>query len=270
MQTINDTTRLDQKVWINSYINNYGTLNSGVLISGLFFHFLVVLNFLLLTNAILEVGTDYFKIMDRLEYYNIQILKYIFFNMVWGLNALNYLNELNVLFTQDIFNINMNYQHYPLNLTIWGYMFIFIAIISSIIINLLYIYQSYVQKMIRPAEIVSLYVPILFLKTFYKRDKTNSVKVKLIEKLRDRPIRKEHLEKLAQKLFKKFDANIHEVETKEQSLLNLYHYKEIYLKPKQSNNKSKKEKNNEQNKTQAIQEHHQDLQSQTEIPDGFI
>jgi GTPase involved in cell partitioning and DNA repair len=122
--------------------------------------------------------------------------------------------------------------------------------------------------MIRPAEIVSLYVPILFLKSFNTRDKTNQVKVKLIEKLRDRPIRKEHLEKLAQKLFKKFDTNIHEVETKEQSILNIYHDKVIYLTPKQK--KSKKDKSDESNKTQTIQEHHQDKQSQTEIPDEFI
>jgi hypothetical protein len=269
MDTINDTRRLDQKIWINSYIDNFGTLNKGVLISALFFHFFMVLNFLLLTNAILEVGFDYFKIMDKIQYYNVQILKYIFYNMVWGLNALNYLNELNILFNQDIFNINLNYQHYPLNLTIWGYIFIGISILSSLMINSLYIYQSYAQKMIRPAEIVSLYVPILFLKSFNTRDKTNQVKVKLIEKLRDRPIRKEHLEKLAQKLFKKFDTNIHEVETKEQSILNIYHYKVIYLNSK-SKNKSKKDKTNESNKTQTIQEHHQDKQSQTEIPDEFI
>jgi hypothetical protein len=269
MDTINDTRRLDQKIWINSYIDNFGTLNKGVLISALFFHFFMVLNFLLLTNAILEVGFDYFKIMDKIQHYNVQILKYIFYNIVWGLNALNYLNELNILFNQDIFNINLNYQHYPLNLTIWGYMFFGVSILSSLMINSLYIYQSYAQKMIRPAEIVSLYVPILFLKSFNTRDTNHQVKVKLIEKLRDRPIRKEHLEKLAQKLFKKFDTNIYEVETKEQSILNIYHYKVIYLNSK-SKSKSKKDKTNESNKTQTIQEHHQDKQSQTEIPDEFI
>jgi hypothetical protein len=268
MDTINDTRRLDQKIWINSYIDNFGTLNKRILISALFFHFFMVLNFLLVVNAILEVGIDYFQIMDKLQYYNVQILKYVFYNMVWGLNALNYLNELNVLLNQDIFNINLNYEHYALNLTIWGYMFIGLSILSSLMINSLYIYQSYAQKMIRPAEIVSLYVPILFLKSFNTRDRTNQVKVKLIEKLRDRPIRKEHLEKLAQKLFKKFDTNIHDIETKEQSLLNIYHYKIIYLKPKQK--KSKKDKSDEPNKTQTIQEHHENKQSQTKIPDEFI
>jgi hypothetical protein len=113
--------------------------------------------------------------------------------------------------------------------------------------------------MIRPAEIVSLYVPILFLKSFNTRDTNHQVKVKLIEKLRDRPIRKEHLEKLAQKLFKKFDTNIYEVETKEQSIFNIYHYKVIYLTPKQK--KSKKDKSDESNKTQTIQEHHTDRNS---------
>jgi len=233
MIQVENSQRLKKIVKINPYITNYADISYILFFSSFLFYFLITFNIFIIINSIIENRTiDYYIISGAVESANIQFMKYVFFNMISFLNNLNHLNDFNFLLPYKVFDFNFKFENHSLNLSYFAWIIIFLSAGISILINSFYIYQTYIQNILRHSKVVDRYVPLFFLLRFYKRNSNNYIDVRMIKELRDQRADKTILNILKQKLFNTNNEDYQIIEL-EKSFLNLYHYTRLQLVSKE-------------------------------------
>ena len=216
METI-DSKRLDKKIWINRYLNNYGEINYLQLYQNFIFYFVIFFNSILfgliVLNQILNGDSlDYYIVTGIYSQQVINIMKYVVINTIGSLNDIVeiinfFIGLLNTNLHTSYNLIHFTIKQQSLDLNIGSYIAIYSSLIFIVLFHILTFLQSRYQLILRYTGIITYYVSILFLITWLNRFKNDYVYIKLINKLRDMNLNNEHKSKILQKVFKKDNEN---------------------------------------------------------------
>lgn len=256
METIQNSQRLDKKVNINGFVDNYGNIQFTNLIFSIGFHFLITFNILLTTILFLEQKeynlNTYYNIGTQLEIINIRILEWVFFNSLESINL-----WVGCLENQFNIHIGLNIPSKTINLSNQGYLLIIVTLILSIFRYIFTIYQSIIQSIyIRESSLINVYIPFIFLIRFYKRKQTNRISVKQIRQLKTEKLvtDKEKLELIKLTIFEEENKE-KELKIIPKRLGIIYSYYDLYLVDKEEKKTNKKEtKTKEDNKKSNYEE----------------
>jgi len=263
MDTIN-SKMLDKKVWVNKYLNNYGEVNYLQLYQNFIFYFVIFFNSiifsLIILNQLANNGSlDYYVITGIYTHQIVLIMKYFVINTLGAINDLIDILNFAIKLLNDNLHTNYNLIHFTmkqqsLDLNIGSYISIFSSLVFIVLFHFLTFLQSRYQLILRYSSIITYYVSILFLFSWWNRFKNGYVYVKLINKLRDMNLNQEHKKKIVQKVFKK-DIEAYDIEFIEMDFLGFYHFTklQLILKEQKQTKQSTTRETNETNTKKNIQ-----------------
>ena len=233
--------RVTRKININPFVDNFGTINFSIFLTTLVFFALFYFNILVVLNEIYESKElDYFVIGTNVQIVNIKIVRYIVENMANGLNAFNELSYLNNFLPFKIFPNNINFPDCEIKLTWAMYFCLILSFLFAFVHNILYIYQSQAQNILSSCDLKTHYIPLYYLKSFFKRNKNNYFYIKKIKIMIVKNISKEHKEALINLAFNK-DFEEWDIKITNEIHFKIYHITKIELVKKEQKEKKQKE-----------------------------